>query len=281
MANNQRHNVWIFKDAVPAFIFMSAYLYGIRGFNDGGIKFLKKRWVAISSTYYPYLIFVVITFYILGNPLSDLLISSGLGFFYLPVVRPLPYSYHLWFIQSMALCYLFISIVGRNSKNAEIIRRWHITVLLIIIMFLIGFIYRGQDVVYITLYILVYCHANHIYILSKKHAILLIVLLTIFYWCLSLNYESEFYYAVYLYKINECIVGLLVLMLFIHYFEKVYLPSILEYISYITMEIYLVHHLFVWDWPLYVSIPLTIISAIILHFIAGKLSVQLKKIANV
>ncbi len=64
---------------------------------------------------------------------------------------------------------------------------------------------------------------------------------------------------------HTCIIAVLTISLAVRLMDGHDLLNQVSYLSTISMDVYLVHHLFVFNNPIYVSLPLTIVLSLILH----------------
>lgn len=99
----------------------------------------------------------------------------------------------------------------------------------------------------------------------SKNYIFLIGSIVLCYSLLSIDYARLFHLGIYFRYVHTCILAILTIILFLRVFKDIKSTPFITYSASITMEVYLVHHLFVYDYPLYISLPVTIIFSIILH----------------
>lgn len=282
-----RNHTWIFSAAVPCFILMSAYLCGLKyDTNRIGKSFLIKRYKSLSSYYYPFLVGVFI-FYSLINPdyFFQYLPTAILNLFYVTTLsKPLPHCGHLWFMQTIAICYIAIYLLNRDFFRRMFTNRISILILFFLCC-LFGFLYRGAITWYLYFYLLLFFNAKriHTFISSpqfNKRYIILTISIIMCYWLLSIDYTKLFHTGIYFRYMHSCILAILILILFLRIFKDMKNYSFITYSASITMEVYLVHHLFVFDYPLYVSLPVTIILSVILHKIGTLILTHIPIIIN-
>lgn len=270
-----RNYMWIFSAAVPCFILMSAYLCGLKyDTNKIGKSFLIKRYKSLSCYYYPFIIGVFI-FYSLIYPdqILNYLPTAILNLFYITTLStPLPNCGHLWFMQTIAICYITIYLLNRDYFRRLFTNRISILIVFCVCC-LIGFLYRGAITWYMFFYLLLFFNAKRIqaFITPPKnfntHYIILITSIIICYWLLSFDYTNWFHMGIYFRHMHSSILAILTLILFLRIFKDMNSHPLITYSASITLEVYLVHHLFVFNYPLYVSLPITIVLSIILHMI--------------
>ena len=272
---------WIWSIAVPSFLLVSAYLYGLRRTEKTifHIDFIKKRYISLSSVLYPFLLvtylYFVITDY--GNVIQyskSFLVECC---YLVDFVTPLPTTGHIWFMQTLAMCYIAMFAASHN----KIVGKWFTSPIKLLLMFIIiiicGFIYRGAYMVYIFFYLLVYYNANRIKnMMEKINIIVLITLLFIGYLLLSTKYYELFHYGIYLQYIQLCIMAIVNILFFDILCRNCYESKLINKIGNISMEIYLTHHFIVYNYPLYISIPVTLILSMLLY----QTSIYTKKIMN-
>lgn len=178
---------------------------------------------------------------------------------------------HLWFIQTLTMCYISLAVCSRIKFIGKLFRSNRISLLVLIVIFLCGFIYRGADLVYLFFYIWVYYNSKKINQQSTKAIFCFLVIILLFgYYLLFLHYEEAFIIGIYLRTIQICIMALLMIKLFLVVFENTKNNCLISGISVISMEFYLIHHLFVFDYPIYISLIITLALSVILHFVSKR-----------
>lgn len=268
-----RDFMWIFKIAVPTFLLISAYLYGLKHEKGTvlGKDFIVNRIKSLSIVYYPFVI-TVFAFYAITdfeNIQSYVIALTGSLLYLTNFFKPLPGCGHLWFLQTLMMCYLSLVLCSRFEFVGKCFRNNIIAFLLFIIVVLSGFIYRGADLVFLYFYLFVYYNAKRINKLSSYLLQLIcIFLLLIGYTLLALHYEDMFRLAIYLQFIQTCIMAVIIIQLFMIVFRKTSNVPLISWFSTIAMEFYLIHHLFVFDYLIYVSFCVTIFLSFVLHWIS-------------
>ncbi len=270
-----RNYTWIFNVAVPAFLLVSAFLYGLKRTDETvfGWDFLLKRFKAIAVIYYPFIISVFVYYAITDSAnLSKYFISLiGEMLFLTNYVDPLPYCGHLWFMQVLVMCYVALFVASRSRFISRFFKSYSLSVLLFVFVVLAGFIYRGASLVYLFFYLLVYFNAQKIANYSTKYSILYLVLILLSgYFLMTYKYIELFKIGIYLNYILTCIMAIITIKIFTQTFSQTKNRYIVSWLSGISMEFYLIHHLYVYDNPLYISLFATISLSILLHFISKK-----------
>lgn len=111
--------VWFGKWCGDTFNFMflmiSAILLGLAWNRIGrpryGIDFLKHRFIKLSSSYYPFLIFMFI-FCMLAGGFSISMRDVVMHLLYLPWFDKIPGFGHLWFMTMISICYFGVFVVS-------------------------------------------------------------------------------------------------------------------------------------------------------------------------
>ena len=272
---------WIWGIAVPSFLLVSAYLYGLRRKNGTSFHFdfLKKRYISLSCVLYP---FLLVTYFYFVITDSNNIIQYTRSFFaeccyFVDFITPLPTTGHIWFMQTLAMCYIAMFV----ASHVKIVEKWFTSpikiLLMLFIVILCGYIYRGSYLVHIFFYLLVYYNANRIKNMKEKINIFcLMLLLMVGYLLLSTKYLELFHYGIYLQYIQLCIMAIMNILFFNILCENWRESKFVNFIGSISMEIYLVHHFIVYDYPLSISIPVTLILSVLLY----QVSIYTKKMMN-
>ncbi len=271
-----RDYMWVWSGAVPCFLMVSAFIYGLRPKEKSvwGFRFIKKRWRAIAVTYYPFVIAVFIWYVI--NDFSNigtysLSLISELAFV-TSITNPLPGCGHLWFMQTLALCYLLLAFLCSSDRWRAFFSRPRMVSLLVLLTFVVGGGKRDSTFVYLLFYWLTFVYANKILKYSKTISVWIqMTILVALYLIFLCHYEDVFWYGIYLRYFHTCIIAIFTISLFVRISEGKRLPKVVQWFSMLSMEIYLVHHLFVFNYPIYVSLPLTVILSIVLHWVGTRL----------
>lgn len=179
-------------------------------------------------------------------------------------------------MQTLAICYLGIYFLNNNFFR-KLFTKGACIAILFIICCCVGFIYRGAITWYMFFYLLLFFNAKRIQTFISlphfsKNYIYLIGSITLCYYLLSMDYARLFHLGIYFRYVHTCILAILTIILFLRLFKDIKSTPFITYSASITMEVYLVHHLFVYDTPLYISLPVTIILSIILHKVGSLIS---------
>jgi hypothetical protein len=126
------------------------------------------------------------------------------------------------------------------------------------------------------------CFLIYRYILMRKKSIIqkliLCICLLVGYFISALHYEDIFKIGIYIRHIQACVMAILLIKLFTVIFSSTKNIFVITWLGAISMEIYLIHHLFVYDYPWYISITVTLLLAVALHVFSQKiLTVSRKK----
>lgn len=108
---------------VDVFFLLSALLLGLKyGDNKLGGTFLLKRYARLSCTYYPFLIISIVALLCLGNRVTFLNIISHFTYTnYIIQDSILGTSFgHLWFMSLIMMCYVLITILSRWKYSRKI-----------------------------------------------------------------------------------------------------------------------------------------------------------------
>lgn len=267
--HNLREYIWLFDVAVPSFILVSGYLYGLRkvepNFNLG---FLKRRWIALSCVFYPY-IFVkyIILIFRLHENIFLLFKSFIFDIFYL---NTFAINGADWFMQTILYCYISLFICQRFRFLDKIFKNKYYALLLFLLVIGCGFIYRGFNVVYIYAYLLVYYNAKRIKIIGEKYFSIVLPLLISLYVLDSLRYLDDFHYGIYLNYMHRCVMGIMFILLVSQLFAKIKENKLVSYLGLISFEFFLAQYFFAYDYPLYICLPCTLLLAVLFHYVGNK-----------
>lgn len=264
-----KNYIWIFQIAVPVFLLVSAYLYGqkIRENEKLTFTFLLKRYKVLSVVYYPFIVGVFIFYSITDfENFYSYLKSAFFELLYLTnFSTPLPNCGHLWFMQLLIFSYIALFIATNIPFVRKIFINDVLSSIMLLIIILCGFIYRGGELIYIFFYLWTFFNAKRISEWNKKdNLIYLFLILILGYIMLSLQYRNLFKMGIYYEYIQVSIMAIITIMIFIKIFNKNHKSNVILLFSTISMEFYLLHHLFVFDFPIYISFPITIILSVFL-----------------
>lgn len=279
-----RNEIWIFQVAVPAFLLVSSFLYGLKRNNrdEFQLDFLAKRFKTIASSYYPFII-VIFTYYAISDFLNIKIYTISLIgelLFLCNIVNPLPHCGHLWFFQSLVSCYIVLFF----TTKIKMVESWFTTktkiLTMLIIIFFMGFIYRGAIMIYLFFYLFTFYNAKKI-ATANYNILVLLVLLILGYVLLFFKYEELFKIGIYLKYIQTCSMAIISILLFFKVFSRTKNIEFVTWLSSISMEFYLIHHIFVFDFPIYFSLSITFLFSIILHYFAQKINSFNSKTINI
>lgn len=74
--------------------------------------------------------------------------------------------------------------------------------------------------------------------------------------------------------------GMLFILIVCNLFTAMKKNKIVDYLGLITFEFFLSQSFFAYDFPLYVCLPCTLLSSIILHYVGIKNKLLLQKLTN-
>jgi hypothetical protein len=190
-----RDYIWIFNTAVPTFLLISAFLYGLRRNDEMPLErnFILKRFKTLAVVYYPFIISVFLYYAITDTANIGKYSVSLVGelLFLCNFVEFLPLCGHLWFMQSLMFCYVTLWIITNIRSNfiSKLFINPQTSILLFAIVVVCGFAYRGGDLVYAFFYLWIYFNAKKINV-AKINVMWVIICLFIGYCIFSLHYEN-------------------------------------------------------------------------------------------
>lgn len=270
-----RNYIWIWSFAVPCFLYMSSFIYGNR-YNEGSTKHfsIRNRFKSLVKVYYPFITFVFLWYLLtdFSNCIQYTRTYIGYLLFATDVVKDFPNCGHLWFMQTLIICYVVLFFLLQNPQLLKKLQNNTVQIVLFICLLLIGIVYKGPISVFLYFYILVFIYAPKIFEYGKRTKLWkqLIIIFSLFF-MLSIHYENIFRYGIFLNYIHRSFLAISLIAITIRVFENKNLPSIITYLSDISMEVYLFHHLFVFSLPLYCSLTITLFLSVILHFTLGRI----------
>lgn len=272
-----RDYMWVFNLGVPSFLLMSAYLYGIRRTEATvlGWKFVLKRFVRLSVVVYPFII-VVFVYSLLESPESTKIYIFALigDLLYQNAFFPhLPNCGHLWFLNTLWASYISLVIVNRFKFVSVVFRSPKCLLVVLVGVVSLGLIYKGANVPYVLFYLIIYYNAHRIKSMKKLPYVVCIVIFLIHYILSYLHYWERTPNGHYLTLSQNLLATTFVLILFLKIGDSNLLPKnrILNFVSLLTFEFYLVHHLFVFDYSMIVGLLISIPLTLLLHECSLKL----------
>lgn len=280
--HDMREWMWIFNGAVPCFLLVSAFIYGERPETKRKFdkSWLKKRLKKLSYTYYPFVTSVFLYFAFTCDNIKELSLSYIFSLTYLPVIyKPLPSCGHLWFLTTLIACYLLIFVLYRYNSLYRLLIKPKMLFLFLLTILVIGGGNRNAIFVHLFFYAFVYGYSDVIKLYSRKTPLWLMALvLVMLYALLSFQYRDLFYYGIYIEYFHTCLIAILTIMITLRVLQQqARTPKVITWLSSMSMSIYLIHHLFVYDQPLYISLPVTLLLSIILNYVSNKIKRQLGK----
>lgn len=172
-------------------------------------------------------------------------------------------------MTTLWLCYFGLFFFANKSKLRVMMTSWCGIVATLALIAIVGLVYRGNNMVFVPAYILIYFNAdrikNHVIKHQRATEVISFVILIFGYIYMSFDLEHAFRYGIYMRFMVTCIMALVTITFFQTVLSRNSGNRIVNYLANISMEIYLIHHLFVYDQPLYISLPLTLILSDVLY----------------
>lgn len=274
------------------FIAMSAFLLGLawesKSFSMYDTGFFIHRIKRLVVVYYPFLIgmFIFLFFEDYSVSIKDVFMHVA----FLPWFDKLPGFGHLWFVTMIVICYAASNLMTRlypmykmsDYKRAIFAVGVILVVLLQYIMDSIHF--PGYMILYLFLYLMIFIYAKAIVYRFKS-----MTLLTLAGGVLLINSISLYlyYYGIYSNMTISVWLGILcatsLFGLLLKMLWTIPENKVITFISTISFEIYLVHHVFCFGkYSIYKYVAsgfggfflilcISVVLAYILHFISGKI----------
>ncbi len=288
-----------FNVGVPIFLFLSGYLYGKKKITDIG-RFYTGRAVRILVPYYIMLVIILIVNATQGigvslkGLLSSVLCQQWYGY-------SITNGGHLWYVTCILFCYLVtpcLQWLNEQTKNLSNIVFWGIFVIGICLLQLIQTVDgMTQNVYSLAAYGIGYfCSARMEGALRKVKKGMWLSLLGIGSCVFVAKYFLErngFTIPGILYEYYKCWFGtvfcLNTIYIYIYRNEEKSVPWLLKFSDRYSYMVYLTHHIFIlgalstmqmtsnFVVNIILAITLTIISAIVLHWVSEKVSVLIFK----
>lgn len=234
------------------FLALSAILLGMKWTENERealpLPFLKKRIARLTWVYYPFLVMMFCFLYLISHTTfgyKDILMHIA----FLPWFDKMPGFGHLWFITMIVFCYLGVYVYSHLRKFPQ-----KLTPFLLISSAVLHYVFLakglpGQMISYLTIFILLFEYNDEFCKASKKIQLtfilpILLVIVTVsivlFYYNL---YETHRFIAEWIGII--CAITIMSCMFSVFNRIKVQkADSITAYLSNISFEIFLVHHVF-------------------------------------
>lgn len=269
------------------FLVLSAFLIGLswqkHSYPKYGISFITKRLRKLARTYYP---FIILMFAFLAYTGYNTTIKDWLmHFLFLPWFDKIPGFGHLWFITMITICYIGILAISRLPQ--AIVNKCKMGGVILLLIAIVSQIVIGKlglpnyILVYLLLYIYVFINAEKILNLIDriplKSSVVLgtgitIAILLLFYFKI-LNVYTE--------KWCGIIVAIALFTLFVKFLKNTKRNAMVEFISTISFELYLVHNIIIFGkFSLYHIIPNPIIGTIAVLASSCILAIMLHYICN-
>ena len=268
------------------FLTLSAFLLGLsweaKGNKPYKVNFLRHRIGKLLYSYYPFLVVMFAFMSIIGQNFStkDIIMHVCL----LPWFDKLAGFGHLWFITMILICYIGIFIASKASMIRSKISIVLMIVGSILTQIVLGLIGQPNYIfIYLFLYIGVWANAKIILELAKGIQLIPIGMITLlaFVVVIALSFYGmlDKYTSVW----SGVLCAILFFLLANRVFQNAEPNRVINFISMISFEIYLVHHVFCFGkWSLfnYIDNPLlgilsiglfSICLAYTLHWIGNKL----------
>lgn len=269
------------------FLALSAFLLGLswqkHNCPEYKISFITKRLRKLSNSYYTFIVimFIFLAYTGYNNTIKDWLMHI----FFLPWFDKLPGFGHLWFITMIVICYIGIFVVSRLPL--QIVNKCKERGIILLLVSIVTQMIIGRMGLpnYILVYLLLYIYAflnaerilNFIDRIPLKSSmisgtVIIIAAILLFYFNLLNEYTSKW---------CGIISALAVFTIFVKLFKNSAKNAIVEYISTISFELYLVHHVFCFGkYSLYQIIPNPILGTIAIFIISIILAALLHYISN-
>lgn len=243
---------WLASTFNVIFLMLSAILFGLKWDETGNkplpISFITKRIMRLTCTYYPFLaIMFCFLFFIDRYSLGIKDIIMHLTF--LPWFDKLPGFGHLWFLTMIVICYVGILIYSRFRK--------YLHYLLLPLLFVSAGLHYvflslglpGQMLSYLIVFVIIFEHCDKFCCYAKKASLYLSVPTTI---TATIGIAALFYQGIY--ENNRFVAewlgiidAVLIMFCTLALFNKIKTEKcdrVTTFLSNISFEIYLVHHVF-------------------------------------
>ena len=268
------------------FLALSAFLIGLswqkQNYPQYGISFVTKRLGKLANSYYP---FIIIMFIFLTYTGYNMTIKDWLThFLFLPWFDKLPGFGHLWFITMIVICYIGVFIITKLPRpTVNKCKTGGVILLLIafVSQMLIGKIGLPNSIsIYLLLYIYIFINAEKILNIIDRiplkssiiSGIVLIAIILLFYFKIPNEYTTKWL---------GVFSASLIFTIFINLFKKAKTNTIIVFLSTISFELYLVHHVFCFGkYSLYKIIPNPILGTIAIFVTSFILATMLHYTCN-
>lgn len=269
------------------FLSLSAFLLGLswqkKDYPKYGFSFITKRLRKLANTYYPFIVamFIFLSYTGYNATIKDWLMHL----LFLPWFDKLLGFGHLWFITMIMLCYIGIFAITRLPQSIVKKCKQGGIILLLISIFsqiIIGKIGLPNYIfIYLILYVYVFINAEKILSLIDRIPLrssifigtgITIAIILLFYLRILNEYTAKW---------CGIIAAIVLFTIFVKLFRNTKRNVVVEYISTISFELYLVHHVFCFGkYSLYQIIPNPILGTIAVFAISFILATMLHYICN-
>lgn len=287
------------------FLCISALLYGMKwvrgGYRPFSVKsFMKKRFVKIAASLYPYLL-ILLCLYICFS-VSFSVRKFITNFLFLCWFDKIPTNGHLWFVTMIWICYGFLCVSSRIQKKGKV-------KLMLVGLFMVGAILMqlimdkynlpGYMFLLLFVYTLFFLYAplkEEMYIRLDLHSsqsfslrliisLLFLMINSFTLYQMSMT-EYDAHNTTLWYLLSAC--GLLWIVFLLMLFHSFKQNKLVSFLSQISFELYLVHHILccgsfsiieTFSYPIanfFLLFLVSIILAYLLHFISGKVQACIK-----
>lgn len=268
------------------FLALSAFLIGLswqkNSYPKYGFSFITKRLWKLAKTYYPFIIMMFAFLAYTGYSTS--IKDWGMYLLFLPWFDKIPGFGHLWFITMIMFCYFAIFTITRLPK--VVVKKCKTGGILLLIaiasQMIIGKIgLPNYILIYLILYIYVFINAEKILNLIDR-----IPLKSSIFWGISITIAIIllFYFKTqneYTGKWCGIISAFAIFAILIKLFKNSKKNVIIGYISTISFELYLVHHVFCFGkYSLFHFIPNPILGTIAVFVTSFTLATMLHYICK-
>lgn len=291
---------------VQIFFLISALLLGLKyGCCPTEVGFLYKRWKRLSIVYYPFLLISIAVLYFvapLPSMFSIVTHFTYVNYFVQTTLCGVPFG-HLWYISMLMMCYLMVAVFNSTFFYDKIRKSQSSWVgLLGYLLMAVAFAIVSRCIhipsriaIVLISYLIVFVKANDLLDLfrhfmkkrnGKIYSLILFtvsnsILLSLFLWC---DLNSKLILRDFL----VLAVSFIWLLFFMTVFWNTKCVSILNMISGISFELYLIHHPFVlgkFSWlngsvltkNVYLNAVLALFIVILLSILLNRLSKMISR----
>jgi len=242
------------------FICISALLYGLKWQMNGNKPFLTKsfmikRFVKIAASLYPYLIALLCLYICFSIPFSIRKFASN--FLLLCWFDKIPTNGHLWFVTMIWICYASLCVSSKIQKKGKeklislclfmvgaiamqlILDKYNLPGYMFLLLFVYTLLFLCAPVKE-KMYNLLDEHSSHSYLLRFIIPIVFLIINSVALYQMSMTeYDARNSNLWFLLSLCALLWIVFLLMLF-HSFRQ---NTIVSFLSKISFELYLVHHI--------------------------------------